>query len=167
MLTVLISALAPSLAATPCDDPAADPWVVGMRDRVLSGNALHVFAQAQFGDAIGCDGQVTDEFEGSKYGVLTLRYDGADLTVETMPFTVMIVTLTADRGFPSEEAAVEALRAYTSGQGLDVDYETPEISTIDGAVQHQYWDPEPGLNASATIVRRGGRVEAIRFSIAS
>jgi len=39
-------------------------------------------------------------------------------------------------------------------------------SVVDGASTATYSDPDPGLNASASLVSAGGRLIAVRFSMA-
>jgi hypothetical protein len=151
----------------PCDGPDADAWVSSLRDRVVMYDGLARFAGIQFGEPIGCEGEVTTEFDGARYGVLTLTFPtGVSLTVETQPIETSIVTLRAASGFESGTAVEAALRAYTAQVGVSIDWDDAEES-VDGAETTQtFWDPDSGLNASASLVTSGGALVAVRFSMA-
>jgi len=158
-------------SAVPCDapdaDPDADPWVVDFADRVLRYNGLAGFAVARWGDAVGCVGQETMEFDGARYGTLELTFaGGVTLLVETQPIETSIVTLRASSGFDDPAAVEAALRAYADDVGVDIDWSRPERSDEQAEATETFWDPEPGLNASAATVRVGERLVAVRFSMA-
>lgn len=148
----------------PCDGP--DPWVVDFRDRVLAYNGLAAFAVAEYGAPVSCEGRVTTEFDGRPYGQLMVGFPGGvSLVVETQPIETSIVTLRDPGGFDDPGAAEDALRAYAEGVGVSIDWSRPERSTEGGASVESFWDPEPGLNAAASLVTSEGRLVAVRFSM--
>ena len=153
--------------ALPCEDPGAHPWIVDFRDRVLSFNDLHRLAVAQLGEPISCDGEITTEFDGVFYGRLVIGYSNdASLVVETMPIETSIVELRVPAGFDDPETARAALADYTQGIGLEIDWEAAETTTEGPETVHTHWDPETGLNASASLVFVGDRLVGIRVSMA-
>jgi hypothetical protein len=94
----------------PWDAPDQDPWVTGLRDRVVSGDDLAAFAAEFFGPHESCRGAVTTEFDGMKFGGIRLSYpSGATLLLETMPPEISRVVLRTDAGFDDEGAARQAL----------------------------------------------------------
>ncbi len=77
-----------------------------------------------------------------------------------------VSTLRASSGFGDEGLVRRALRQYTSDIGLAIDWTTPEISMEGAEVVHVLWDPEPGLNASASLIFARGDLLAVRVSMA-
>lgn len=166
-LTTLALASAVALAPVPCDDPTADPWVTGFRDRIVAYSSLYAFATEQYGEPASCDAEIGMEFDGRSFGIIRFGFgDGIELSVETMPPETSIVTLGSQTGFEAEEPVLEALRAYTAGRGLEIDWNAPEIEADGNEVTRVYWDPEPGLNASARVARVDGVLRWVRFSMA-
>jgi len=154
-------------AVAPCAGPDADPWAAAFRDRTLSFNGLAQFAVADFGGPVDCDGTVTMEFDGARYGTLLLTFQGGVfLEVETLPIETSIVTLRASSGFEDRGRVEEALRAYAGQIGVSIDWTQPEHSVDGEESTETYWDPDPGLNASASLVSVGGGLIAVRFSMA-
>ena len=154
------------LAAT-CEGPGVDPWVGDLRDRVTAYNSLAHFAREQYGEPLACAGSVTTEFDGAKFGIVLLTFPGGvTLEVETMPPETSLVTLTHPAGFGDGVAVKEAVRAHTAGIGLAVDWEAPEESMEGDQVVRRFWDPDPGLNASASLYYSGGTLMAVRVSMA-
>ncbi len=168
LAAVLLTAAAPvSGQAVPCDAAGADPWVVSLRDRVLRFDDLAAFAVEKWGDPVGCEGEVTMDFDGARYGVLRLDFeDGVALSVETQPIETSIVTLGRTAGFADPEAVAAALRSYTTEVGVSIDWEDPETLTQGEEESQVFRDPTPGLNASAALVTRGGMLVRVRFSMA-
>ncbi|HKJ01327.1 MAG TPA: hypothetical protein VJ997_02700 [Longimicrobiales bacterium] len=155
------------LGAPACDGQDVDPWVTELRDRVEAYNGLARFAQGRFGPPIACEGKVTAEFDGVRFGSLVLGYSGGvALSVETMPPETSIVVLSAAMGFDAEPLVVEALRAYALGVGLRLDWTHPEVTTTGDEVSETFWDPESGLNASASLIRSGGVLRSVRLAMA-
>jgi len=151
----------------PCDDPAADAWVAAQRDRVISANGLEAFASEVFGAWTACSGEVTTRFDGTSFGVVVLRHgDAAVLRVETMPPETSLVTLRALEGFPDEPSAREALEAYARAIGVSPDWRRPEIAREGELEVRGYADPDPGLNATASLVYRGDTLVELRFTLA-
>ena len=151
----------------PCGDPENDSWVREMRDRVLSFDDLALYALGRYGPPSECRGAVTARFDGRDFGALRLAFPaGIVFDVETFPPEMSTVTLRAEHGFDDPEAVRGALRAYASAIGLDVDWSAPEVTEEDDATVHTYWDPEAGLNGSASLVFSGTTLVAVRFSIA-
>lgn len=151
----------------PCDAPEADPWVAGQRDRILAGDGLEAFATELFGPHTACVGEVTDVFDGTRFGVVELEHaTSAVLRVETLPPESSVVSLRAPGGFPDEQAARDALEAYVLRVGVAPDWSAPEI-VRDGEVETRaFTDPDPGLNATAWLVYRGDMLVELRFSLA-
>jgi hypothetical protein len=164
---LLIAASPVSGQTVPCDAAGADPWVVSLRDRVLRFDDLAAFAVEKWGDPVACEGAVTMDFDGARYGVLRLDFeDGVALSVETQPIETSIVTLGRTAGFADPEAVAAALRAYATGVGVSIDWENPETLTQGDEDAQVFQDPTPGLNASAALVTRDGVLVRIRFSMA-
>lgn len=158
--------LAQQESVTPCGDPDGHEWIAVTRDQVMERNELVAFAVETAGDPASCEGSVT-VWQGEEYGHLRIGFDGGvEFSLETMPPGILIMELGAEGGFADADAAVEALRRLTERMGVSIDWTMPEESEQDGIQVRQYWDPEPGLNASATVGRSGGRVISLRWSIA-
>lgn len=153
--------------AGPCDGPDATSWVAAFRDRVLSYDALAAFAVAEFGAPVACEGDVTTEFDGADYGILVLTFgSGVSLRVETQPIETSIVTLRAPGGFEDPATVETALREYTEGIGVAIDWDAGRASAAGAETVTTYRDPDPGLNASAELLRSGPRLVAVRFAMA-
>jgi hypothetical protein len=152
----------------PCDGPGVDPWIGELRDRVLSYDGLALWAVEAYGAPRSCDGAVTDEFDGAKFGAVTLGFaDGVALTVQTMPPEVSIVSLRAPDGFADESAVLQSLRAYAAARGLAIDWDAPPETSVDGdGSTATYWDPEAGLNGSASVVTVDAMLVEVRVSMA-
>lgn len=151
----------------PCSGRDVDPWVVAAAERLRGYDGLLGFAVAELGQPVECEGMVTDEFDGSSYGVVRFRFSGgATFELETMPPSVTITTLHAPAGFDDPERVIEAVRSYTNGLGLSIDW-TDSERTMDGqATTEQFWDPDPGLNASASLTSVSGVLVTVRVSLA-
>ena len=150
-----------------CDAPDSDPWVRELRDRVLGFDDLATFAVESYGAPLTCEGRVMDEFDGMSFGSLRLGFsDGVTFQVETQPPEASAVTLRAPSGFGDEASARQALERYAADIGLDIDWTTPEVTTETGESTETFWDPEPGLNASASLVFADGSLVALRLSLA-
>jgi hypothetical protein len=167
-----LAATAPSFAVpladrVTCEGPDVDPWVTDFRDRTSRFNGLAQFAITAYGEPIDCEGAVTSEFDGGLYGTLVLSFaGGVSLWVETMPIETSIVALRAAEGFGNGPEVEEALRAYAARVGVSIDWERAEES-VEGQERTQtFSDPDPGLNASASVIRRGSTVVEVRFSMA-
>jgi hypothetical protein len=154
--------------AEPCDGPGVDPWIGELRDRVLSYDGLALWAVDAYGGPRSCDGAVTDEFDGAKFGAVTLGFaNGVALTVETMPPEVSIVSLRAPAGFADGPAVLRSLRAYAAARGLAIDWDAPPETSVDGDESTAtYWDPDTGLNGSASVVTVDDALVEVRVSMA-
>ena len=172
LVTPSAPARAPALPAVlpvtlPCDGPDADPWVVDFRSRVMGYNGLAAFAVSTWGDPVSCDGEETMEFDGTRYGTLTLTFaEGVTLVVETQPIETSIVTLRSDGGFGDTDAVEAALRSYAEDVGVAIDWARPERSVEGEETTEVFSDPAAGLNASASLVTSGEQLVAVRFSLA-
>lgn len=156
-----------ALLAAPCDAPGTDPWVGELRDRVLAFDDLAQYARRVYGDPVACDGAVSDEFDGLKFGRVTLSFGaGISMEVQTMPPETSLVTLRSDDGFTDGEGVEALLRDYAARRGLSIDWSTPEITTEGDQEVRTFWDPEPGLNASAALIFRDTRLVGVRLSLA-
>lgn len=148
-----------------CGDPDADATIADFRDRVLASNGLARFATNELGLPEACEYEVTTEFDGVEYGRLRLSYsDSVTLTVASWPPETTVITLESVSGFADAEGVEAALRAYTEELGFSIDWSTPELSVEGGESTTIYWDPEPGLNASASLTRSGGSLVEARVS---
>lgn len=154
-------------AAGQCEGPRVDPWVTDFRDRVMSYDALGLFALKRYGAPTACEGAVTDEFDGEKFGRLALTFgEGITLEVETLPPETSVTTLRAAAGFDDEASVRKALEDDATSLGLAIDWTAPEVSEEGDEVTRAFWDPDTGLNASAALVYRGDRLVAVRVSMA-
>jgi len=153
--------------AQSCEGPGVDPWVDGLRDRVLSTNPMVHYAIELFGPPLTCEGSVTTEFDGVKLGAVRLGFaDSVTFRIETMPPETSIVTLRTSSGFDDEDSARKAIEAYSADIGLDIDWAKP-TSTVEGEERVQtFWDPDTGLNASASLFFKEDTLVALRFSMA-
>ena len=150
-----------------CDASDADPWIRAFRDRVTSYHGLARFAADHYGEVRRCHGRVTAEFDGAKFGTLILDFnEGVTLEVQTLPPEASISTLRAPSGFRGGSRARYALEKYAADIGLEIDWTALEITREEGAVEHTFWDPEAGLNASASLIYRSGRLVGVRISMA-
>ena len=176
MLCAALTALGPASAAgqvpvtrvaVPCDAPDADPWIGDLRESVVGYDGLARFALERYGIPVACEGAVTDEFDGAKFGHVVLRFAGdIALEVRTMPPETSVWTLRAPAGFGDEGAVRRALEEHASGIGLAIDWATPQVRTEGDELVHAFWDPDEGLNASASLIFSGGRLVAVRVSMA-
>ena len=150
-----------------CDGPGADPWVTELRDRVLSFDALVAFAVQAYGAPLHCEGAVSAEFEGMKFGSLQLSFsEGASFHVETLPPEMSVVTLSAPSAFADEVLARQVLQVYAERIGVEIDWTAPETTVGGDERVETFWDPDSGLNASASHVYSGDSLVALRFSMA-
>ena len=151
----------------PCEGPEADPWVADFLSRVEAFDALYQFVVDEHGPPTTCAGTVTMEFDGARFGLLMLGFpDGVAFSVETLPPESGVTTLRAASGFPDLESVRGALESYAAGRGLAIDWSTPEIVTEGDEVVQTFWDPEPGLNASASLIFVGDALVGVRLSLA-
>jgi len=76
------------------------------------------------------------------------------------------VVLTRPDGF-DDDGAIAALRRHANDIGLRIDWEAPPERTVDGdETTDTFWDPDSGLNASASVVRVGESLRSVRLSMA-
>ena len=150
-----------------CGVEGVDPWVAGLRDRVMTYDGLARFAVDRFGALTSCEGAVTAEFDGSRFGKVLLGFpEGVSLEVETMPVESSVTTLRSEKGFQDGSRMRQLLEEYTGGMGLEIDWSAAEVHTEGTELIQQYWDPDPGLNASASLIYSGDRLVAVRVSLA-
>ena len=150
-----------------CDGPDADPWVTELRDRVLGFDVLVGFAVQAYGAPLHCEGAVSAEFDGMKFGSMQLSFsEGASFRVETLPPETSVVTLSAPSGFTDQVLARQVLQAYSERIGVEIDWTAPEITTEGVERVESFRDPDPGLNASASHVYSGDSLIALRFGMA-
>jgi hypothetical protein len=172
LLTLLVTLLGLAeprdlLRRVPCEGPDAVPWVTDFRDRLLDYDELTRFAVGRYGAPVACEGTLTDEFDGAVFGTLLLTFsEGVTLEAQTLPPESSITTLRAAAGFGEGAEVREALRAHAAGIGLQIDWTTPEVTMEGDERVESYWDRDPGLNASASLVSRNGELVAVRLSMA-
>ncbi|MGH7541728.1 MAG: hypothetical protein ACRELC_12080 [Gemmatimonadota bacterium] len=151
----------------PCDAPDVDPWVTELRDGVLSFDLLAKYAVELYGSPITCEGSVTTEFDGTKFGLLRLGFTGgARFQVETLPPEMSVATLRNPAGFADEDAARRVLEAHCDTVGVEIDWSAPRTTTDGDERIETYSDPDEGMNASASLVFREDTLVALRFSLA-
>jgi len=155
------------VAGGPCDGPSADPWVGAFRDRVIAYDGLAAFAAATHGEPVGCEGEATTEFDGVRFGALTLTFaGGVAFDVETMPPESSVATLRSDEGFADDDAVRAALQEYADGKGLDIDWTAPDETTEGSDVVRTFHDRDASLNASASLVYRAEKLVAVGVALA-
>ena len=158
---------APEPAWPSCDAPEADLWVRQMRERVLHFDDLAVYAAESFGEPMSCEGMVTAEFDGMKFGSLRLEFsEGSTFQVETLPPELSRVTLRSPSGFADEEVAWDVLVSYAEDIGVEIDWTASTVTVDAGEMIETYRDPDPGLNASVALIRQDGSLVGMRFSMA-
>jgi len=150
-----------------CDGPDTDPWVIELRDRVLQFDLLAGFAVQSYGAPLTCEGAVTSQHDGMRFGSLRLGFSaGASLLVETMPPEASVATLRDPAGFEDEALARQTLEEYTERIGVEIDWTAPEVAAQNSERVERFRDPDAGLNASASLVYSGGSLVELRFSMA-
>ena len=134
---------------------------------MLEYDGLARFAARSYGAPLNCEGERTTEFDGAWFGNVRLTFE-SDVTLEvsTMPPESSVVILSSPTGFADDERIRDALVDYGTERGLAVDWSAPEITSNDDDVVHTYWDPDPGLNASASLVYSRGVLVAVRAGMA-
>ena len=134
---------------------------------MLEFDGLARLAAQSYGAPLTCEGDRTSEFDGAWFGNVRLTFE-SDVTLEvsTMPPESSVVILRSPTGFANEERIREALVDYAADRGLAVEWSTPEITSNGDDVVHTYWDPDPGLNASASLVYSRGVLVAVRAGMA-
>jgi len=153
--------------ADPCDGAEADPWVAQLRDRILNFNDLAGHAIRRYGPPSACEGAVTDDFDGAKFGVVTLSFgDDVALSVETFPPEASIVSFSDTSGFDDERAMRELLLAYTEDVGLRVDWSIPDVRRDEGTRVETYFDAHPGMNASVALHYTDGALTQVKVTLA-
>jgi hypothetical protein len=154
--------------AEPCDGPDASAWAAAFRDRMLAYDGLARFAVAEFGAPVACDGTVTGDFDGAVYGTLVLTFaQGVTVEASTQPPESSVVFLRAASGFGSAERVRELLLTTAAEMGLRIDWSAAPEVTLEGDERvERYWDPDPGLNASAALVFRVGVLVAVGLGLA-
>ena len=163
-------AASPAPAATregACDGSDADPWVSDFRARVESYDGLYALAAERLGAPTTCEGEITMEFDGARFGVLRFGFaEGASYWVESMPPETSIAVLRSPGGFEDADDIRRALEAHTAGIGLAIDWSSPELGDENGEIVHTFWDPELGSNASASLIFSGELLVGVRVSMA-
>ena len=150
-----------------CDGPDEDPWVLELRERILQFDDLAGFAVESYGAPLTCEGAVTTEFDGMKYGSLRLGFsEGAGFQVETMPPEASVVTLRAPTGFEDEAQARQVLEGYADSIGLEIDWTAPEVTTEAGERTETFWDPDTGLNGSVSLIFADSSLVGLRLRMA-
>lgn len=140
------------IGVTPCDTPETDPWVRALRARILSFDALAHYAIQLYGPPEACEGSVSLELEGEKFGVLHLDFSGsASLRIETMPPEASVLMFSVEVGFEDEAAARGLLESYALSRGLDIDWSNPTVEGDSRTRVETFWDPQPGVNGSVTL----------------
>lgn len=161
------AAVTPAEVQDPCEATGTDPWVVGLRDRILNFNELAAHAVRRYGPPSACDGSVTDDYNGAKFGIVTLSFgDDVTLSVETFPPEASIVSFSDASGFDDERAMRELLLAYTADVGLRVDWSLPDVRRGEGTRVETYFDAHPGMNASVALHYTAGALTQIRVTLA-
>lgn len=157
----------PAADSSECEGPDIDPWVTDFRDRVMAYDDFSLFATRTYGAPGSCEGMVTTEFDGAKFGRVILTFaQGVSLEVETMPPEVSITTLNAADGFSDTAEARALLEQAALRRGLSIDWAAPEIRTDGAEVIHQFRDPDSGINGSASLIFLDGRLVGLRLSMA-
>lgn len=179
IVSILVTTLVAAAAVRPEGDPPfdggigpalcggadADTWVIQQAERIRSHDGLFRFSVAEFGSPVECEGIVTQEFDGSKFGKLTFHFHGgATFERETMPPLVVVVTLSRRAGFIDPSGVEEAVRAYTSASGLTIAWDVRERSVDGEVITERFWDPDPGLNASASFTWSAGVLTSVRVA---
>lgn len=166
------SADSPSAAvATPlsqtCEGESADPWVTEFRERIIAHDGLARYAIDRFGAPVTCHGEVTNVFDGMKFGALDLGFaNGARLRIETFPPESSRITLSAPSGFPDEREARQLMRTYVARVGIDIDWSRPTTTSEGATTTERFVSVESGFNASVETTVVDGLLTRLRFSMA-
>ena len=164
LMALLLTPLA-ALGQVPEACRGIDPWAAGLAERSLTYGALGRFATTWQGAPVSCEGGVETEFDGRSFGYVRVEFgNGMVFAVQTFPPEASVTRLTLESGFEDPELLSAVVRDHTRGFGLRVDWSAPEVSEEGGRTVETYWDPEPGLNASASFVRAAGRLVEVRIS---
>lgn len=137
-----------------CEGPEAEAWVRQKVSDLLERDGLLSFALSEFGPVSSCVGEVTQEFDGNAFGRVAFEVvGGVSVEFETMPPAVWVARISHQDGFIEESRILDAARSYARGLGLQVAWEEPERSSVEGIEREHYWDPDPGTNGSVTVMR--------------
>ncbi len=138
-----------------------------LRDGMLEADGLTRWAVERWGAPVSCEGAVSGEFDGTSFGTLRLGFPGgATLEVQTAPPETSVVTLRRSDGLGGEADMRALLADYADRIGTHVDWSAPTES-VDGAERVlTFQDPDPGLNAFASLIFRGATVVGLRVSLA-
>ncbi|MEZ4416206.1 MAG: hypothetical protein R3E10_10720 [Gemmatimonadota bacterium] len=151
----------------PCDGPGAHPWLVETRDRLLAEDRLAGHAVQRFGPPLRCEGSIGMEEAGAVFGTVRLGFaEGASLELTTLPPESSILTLRAPQGLGADAEARSLLERYASERGLHVEWDSYEVTQEGDETLHTWWDPDPGLNASVSLLYSQKRLVGLRVSMA-
>lgn len=150
-----------------CDAEDTPFWVRNIHERVTKFDRLGLFAIERYGLPIGCEGSVTTVFDGMEFGSIRLEFqNGATFGVETQPPEASFAALVDSSGFRDEAKARTVLHEYADGIGLSIDWSNPELTSEGRANTETYWDPDDGLNASASFTYVDSVLVELRLSMA-
>ena len=151
----------------PCDLSADSDWVRDTYERTTSFDTLAVYAIERFGPPTSCDGSVTQIFDGSHFGRLTLNFPkDVAFRLETFPPESSVATLISPSGFADDEEIRGLLKTYAETIGLEIDWRTPDVAATGNERTETYWDPDDGINASARLTFLDDRLVSVAVSLA-
>ncbi len=86
--------------------------------------------------------------------------------IETMPPETSVVTLRTNSGLPDEESARQLLERYSTDVGLEIDWTAPTSSAEGAERQQTFWDPDLGVNGSASFIYREDVLVSLQLAFA-
>lgn len=143
-----------------------DPWLSAWK-AVLEEDRLYLYAVKLFGAPTGCEGKITATFEDEKFGIMRFAFAaGSELQIETAPPETTRLTLKVPGGFPNENEARAILEQYVREIGLKIDWSKPvEETTADGNTKILRYS-DRGLDATAVMVYKGGKLIEMGYQMA-
>jgi hypothetical protein len=158
-----------ALAAGPvqCDGPGAKDAAALQYEKTVESGAFFQLAVSHWSAPVSCSAKVRKEGK-EIFGTWTWRFKGGGaLSYDLSPPEVIVATYSLERGI--EQRMVDALFALDSikeenihSQGkaeLDADADA-------GTTTERHWSTDEGFNAGIDLVRKAGKVVALRFHLA-
>ncbi len=119
------------------------------------------------GAPVSCEGGADSEFDGSRFGSVEVGFrNGLVFAVRTFAPEGSVTRVRLEDGFDDPDLVLAAARDHAEGFGLRVDWSLPDVSTEEGLRVERYWDPEPGLNASVSLLWDAARLVEVRITAA-
>jgi hypothetical protein len=158
-----------ALSASPvsCDGPGAKDETVLKTERAVESGAFFQLAASRWGAPVSCSADVRKQ--GAEIlGNWTWRFkSGGAFSYDLSPPEVVVATYSLERGI--EERMVEALFALDGVKQANIHAQGKSELDADadaGTTTETHWSSDEGFNAGIDLVRKAGKVVALRFHLA-